>query len=35
MTTNFTPADPGRRLRAADDPAEMIAEARQIGRAHV
>ena len=28
MTTNFTPADPGRRLRAADDPAEMIAEAR-------
>jgi hypothetical protein len=28
MTTNNTPADPGRHLRAADDPAELLAEAR-------
>lgn len=28
MTTHITPADPGRHLGAADDPAELLAEAR-------
>jgi len=28
MTTNITPADPGRHLSAAEDPAELLAEAR-------
>ena len=28
MTTNISPADPGRHLRGPDDPAELLAEAR-------